>query len=633
MSSPPHTGARMRARYLHVDGAGAILALLHEPPAEHARAKAVLFCPPFGWEELCSYRRRRDWAQALANDGYATLRLDLPGTGDSAGSPFDDGSPLAWRDSICAAADWLRTTTGAHAVTGVGIGLGGLLLCDAIGAGAGIDELVLWATPGRGASFVRELRAFGRLEAAGAITTGKIAHARQEEIAAIAGGFVLTRATMAALEGLDATAIDFPTGRPRRVLMFERDGIPVDEPLREHLLGGGAEVVVRPGNGYSEMIAPPHEGHPPHEVIEATRSWLGGDGTAAAAGRDESGPNLAFVRSVCESDSLELAHGNAVVRESEMRIAQPFGQLFGVLAQPVDIPVAPVSAILLNAGAHRHIGQARMWVDAARRWAAAGVPTLRVDLEGIGDSDGDGARFTDSGELYDARLVEQARSVLDALDARGFGPRYIAAGLCSGAYWSFHMALRDPRTSAAVMINPQAIFWDRSLHTARMLRRSSKLKVLRGEVKLARLWSLAAGLPGLTLERARARVRSRAGGSELDRALDTLRADGKRVHFLFSGCEPLREELEAQGWPDSATARWPNVSFGVIPGDDHILRPLPAQQFVHDALDRALEVELALAAIPPGRGDDRSKAEDTAADPHAGGAAQVVRIISTEQGA
>src|SRR5256885_12260929 len=61
----------------------------------------------------------------------------------------------------------------------------------------------------------------------------------------------------------------------------------------------------------------------------------------------------------------------------------------------------------------RSIGQGRMWVDAARRLAAAGVPTLRLDLEGIGDADGDGRRFTDMGELYEPRLVSPAIAALD----------------------------------------------------------------------------------------------------------------------------------------------------------------------------------------------------------------------------
>jgi hypothetical protein len=234
------------------------------------------------------------------------------------------------------------------------------------------------------------------------------------------------------------------------------------------------------------------------------------------------------------------------------------------------------------------------------------------------------------GELYDLRLVGQALAALDALDARGLGPRYVSGGLCSGAYWSFHMALSDPRVRAALMINPQAIFWHRSLRTARMLRYGSKLKVLRGEVPRAQMLKLVRGLPALAAARARGRLSALRGGSELERALDALAASGKRMHFLFAGDEPLRAELEAEGWPARA-ARWANVSFGVIPGEDHVLRPLVAQRFVHDALDRALELELGRPLLS-GAGTASGPLEA----PYTAGARlepQVVRMMSTEQGA
>ena len=419
--------------------------------------------------------------------------------------------------------------------------------------------------------------------------------------------------------------------------MFERDGIPVDEPLREHLEANGAAVDVRRGNGYSEMMAPPHQGSSPLEVMEATREWLSEDRAPPSSGGAPAAP-VARARRVRESFAIEVSQELAAVRESPIRIARPFGDLFGVLAQPVHAPAAAVTAVLLNAGAHRHVGQGRMWVEAARRWAAAGVATLRLDLEGIGDSDGDGTRFSDMAELYDERLVTQALAAIDALDARGLGPRYVAAGLCSGACWAFHTARRDPRVAAALMINPQSILWHRSLRTARMLRHGSKLKVLRGEVELARLLKFAAGLPASTVQSARARVRAQRGGSELDRALDGLRASGKRVRFLFSDGEPLRAELEADGWPERAL-RWPNVSFAVIPGADHILRPPAAQRFVHDALDRALEFELGRPLVY-GRDRAASRRTDARADHDPAGrqarersALQVVRMMSTEQGA
>ena len=75
---------------------------------------------------------------------------------------------------------------------------------------------------------------------------------------------------------------------------------------------------------------------------------------------------------------------------------------------------------------------------------------------------------------------------------------------------------------------------------------------------------------------------------------------------MFSGPEPLREELEREGRAQGSD-RWPNVGFDFIPGDDHILRAPQSQRLTHEALDRALEREL--RRIP-------SPAEDPARQAH-----------------
>jgi hypothetical protein len=53
------------------DGDERMFAVYH--PADGA-GSAVLFCPPFGWDDICSYRSRRVWAERLAAHGYPTLR-------------------------------------------------------------------------------------------------------------------------------------------------------------------------------------------------------------------------------------------------------------------------------------------------------------------------------------------------------------------------------------------------------------------------------------------------------------------------------------------------------------------------------------------------------------------------------
>ncbi len=155
-----------RSLYLTPPDRAPVFAVLHEPPAGTARSSTgVLLCPPFGWDELCTHRSLRAWADALAGAGHAALRLDLPGTGDSGGSPCDPDRLAAWTEAVAAAADWLRGETGGERIVAVGLGLGGMLALRALAGGAPIDDLVLWSVPARGSLLLREMRAFAQMAA------------------------------------------------------------------------------------------------------------------------------------------------------------------------------------------------------------------------------------------------------------------------------------------------------------------------------------------------------------------------------------------------------------------------------------------------------------------------------------
>jgi hypothetical protein len=197
------------------------------------------------------------------------------------------------------------------------------------------------------------------------------------------------------------------------------------------------------------------------------------------------------------------------------------------------------------------------------------------------------------------KLVDQAIAALDALEDRGLPPRFVLAGLCSGAYWSFHGALRDDRVTAAFLLNPRALFWDHSLDTARdarkigeVLRASSWRRVFRGEVSPKRIGEIVRSIL-LTPARFRARAAAhRARRRELDRALESLREADKRLLFVFGGNEPLYDEFEREGRL-AQLDRWPNLELQLLPGDDHSFRPISTQQHVNDVLDRQLSAELA----------------------------------------
>src|SRR5581483_8943361 len=113
-------------------------------------------------------------------------------------------------------------------------------------------------------------------------------------------------------------------------------------------------------------------------------------------------------------------------------------------------------------------------------WAARGIPSLRLDLAGIGDSDGDAARFVDVAEFYEPELGGQIAAALDALGTSLGSRRFLLVGLCSGGYWSFRAALADDRVAAVAAVNPGALVW------SRLLIHDRRLQPLRGSLTQAR---------------------------------------------------------------------------------------------------------------------------------------------------
>lgn len=581
------------SRYLLVEGE-ASFTTLHLPDPAIRSAGAVLLCPPFGWEEICAYRALREWALELAAAGHPTLRITYPSTGDSVGNVGDPDRLGAWTAAVSAAARDLRATGGAARVTAVGIGLGGLLAHLAVVGGAPVDDLVLWGVPARGRSLVRQLRAFARLEASIFFEDLPVPEPLPEgELEA--GGFRLSAETVTSLAAVDLTSAPLPANGDRRVLLLQRDGIAADADLVEAMKGGGAAVTTAPGSGYFAMTSHPQRTEAPREVFATVRRWL--DAVAVPA------PSLAVpvprtpgVATI--ADTVLTAAGT--VRETPIVIPHRGQSLSAVLVTPETEAHAEIAVVLLNAGAVRRVGPNRMWVEAARRWARRGVPVLRLDVAGIGDSDGDASRYARDAGLYAPGLVPQVLAALDALERSRVAHRFVVGGLCAGAYWAFHAALQDDRVVSAVMINPAALIWNEDLGAARDLRalvnQPFSLARLRRAATPERRRAVARWLLG-TPRRLRDRVsaRGRAGtgcDADIDVSIDRFLHSGKRALMLFSDHEPLETELTRSGRMGRLRGA-ETVALEQIAVRDHTLRPAWAQARAHEALDRALERELA----------------------------------------
>ena len=568
-------------------GAEPVFGLFHPAAPGTPGGVGILLCPPFGWEEVCSYRSRRVWAAQLAQAGHPTLRIDLDGTADSGGSAQDGGLVEAWVATVSRAATWLRTTSGCERVAVIGIGLGGLIGTRAVAEGAPIDDLVLWGVPARGRTLARELRAFALLNPGAGNDPADAADPPLPEGFIETGGFILTPETSKAIGTTDLSKLDFLGAADRRVLLIGRDGIDADARLQKHLSEAGAEVTVIPGDGYGAMMEHPQRAQPPLEVFERVGTWLAELSGAGAGATTPDAPS-----------SAEMRVGDTRIRETAFTIEQPFGRAFGIVAEPVEGPVAETTLVLLNAGALRHIGPGRMWVEIARRWAARGVPCVRIDIESVGEADGVEGVYDEVRELYVPNLTKQVIDSLDALEARGMSRRFVLSGLCSGAFWAFHAALDDERVASALLVNSRAIYWDETLEDVREAQKAGKLlsgslwsRFFRGGVDPRRILEFArASLRSLISLPARV-LRRRAARGKVDAALDRLRDAGKRIVFIFGEREPLLDDLEREGQL-ARLDHWPNVEVERVPGRYHSLEPISAQGRVHEAIDRALETEL-----------------------------------------
>lgn len=572
-------------------GSTAVLAAFSPATGPRSERPPVLICPPWGWTEIASYRVRRQWAELLAADGFPTLRFDLPATGNSAGEVTDSGVVAGWTAATLAAANWLAEAEGeGKAIAAIGLALGGLSVLRAVDDGAPIGAMVLWGVPGRGKRLVREAQAFSRMQpwSAEAGEAGGFDPGVPEGWLE-AGGFALSPETLSELKVISSAIA--PGSPLKRALLLDRDGIPGDDELGDALETAGVAVEHARGVGWENLVSHPEQATLPAQTVAEIGSWLGAEPT----------PPVAPPASPPISGALELEVEGRVVRETTLTPDEPWGRPFAVLAEPAERARGGPTAVFLNAGAVRSLGPNRLWAETARRWAARGVPTLRVDLQGIGEADGDPPGGFQVGSFYASHYGDQVKKLLDRIERDGYGSKFILAGLCAGGYWAFRTAVDDPRVMGCLLLNAGALRWVPDLPRQREARRSGRAlesrwwrKLFRGDIKPGRIMRLVRAMVADTIHTlGRLATRASLRGEvplrvEIEGDLDVLRDRGTPLLLAFSADEPLGEELD-RGRLRDAAGRWPNLEFVDLPGNDHTLRSLRAQKAAAALLDRELD--------------------------------------------
>lgn len=395
----------MQSSFPHGVALGAACGLFF--PAAGRRAALILQTPFY--EGMVARRGMSALARRLAAAGLPTLLLDPAGDGDGGAG---ETTPDSMTADAARALDALLAA-GAERVTLIGFRFGALIAARLAGRRAEVDELALLAPPPGGAEMLREWRALRAIMRK---------PGRDEGEAFAIAGHVVPPAFLAQAAGLRLDDLD-PRG-VSRILLAAGPAMRGPEALTALWAGAGASVSAQGFVDYDAFMCDVTASHLPAATLDAAARW------AAAAARP--GPPLALAARALEGPGW---------RESVWRGAD--AEFCGVLT----LPPRPRRALaLLNAGRAPHQGWARQHVALARRLAAEGVATLRLDLPGTGDSP------AEAGDLYDPGLAARLSHVFDDLEARGLGPIAVA-GLCSGAFHAFHAAMADTRVDAVFLVN------------------------------------------------------------------------------------------------------------------------------------------------------------------------------------
>lgn len=173
----------------------------------------------------------------------------------------------------------------------------------------------------------------------------------------------------------------------------------------------------------------------------------------------------------------------AKLHDSVLQFSCHGATLFGILSAPVQ--AATRGVLVVVGGPQYRAGSHRQFTLLARDLAARGVPVLRFDYRGMGDSEGAPRSFTAVGD--------DLRAAIDAFfRAQPTLESVVLWGLCDGACAALLHAPDDARVSGLVLLNPwvrteagQARTQLKHYYLARLMALQFWLKIVRGRFDYA----------------------------------------------------------------------------------------------------------------------------------------------------
>ncbi len=379
----------------------------HRPETQESKGTVVI-APPLGREQVVSYRTLRVLAMMLAEQGWVAVRFAWSGTGESEDQPLErhDSDPSwiveNWLDDLSAVVDFAQRVGGHPTVHAVGLRMGAALLAESDAPQLGMR--LLWEPVG-GRMFLRQHSSLRRL----GLPDGPDPMPEMIEL----GGLSLTTSQANSVTQV-ADPAKIGDGLPAGSLVVKE----TDHQVAKKIFAAVSLWATTPPDSLQGLID-----RLPTAAMVPLPSW--------------SPKTVATLR----------VPGFAEPILEEIVLVGP-DEVPAVYTSPVGEIRGP-AAQFAAASAEAKDGATALWVQAARRLAAKGIPAMRFERTGCGDL-GHRDDVMDPNPYTAEAIRDSVNTAWWLLERTGRPATGI--GLCAGA-WLMAVTSDQAPLDRVVMIN------------------------------------------------------------------------------------------------------------------------------------------------------------------------------------